>query len=589
MLWRFRQNPPEDFIKQFLEYPPKILQLLWNRGLRQQAQIDEFFNPDYKEDLHDPFLMLGVREAVKVIFKAIKRQEPVAIFGDYDADGVCGAVILETVLRALGANSVQVYIPDRHIEGYGLNAAAVEKIAKEGVKLILTVDCGVNDFKEIKLANSLKMEVIVVDHHHISKRLPPARVVIDPHQKNEKYPFSNLAGAGVAFKLAQALARSTKQKMTVKGNENGQTGITDGWEKWLLDLVALATVADCVPLLGENRTLVRYGLYVLAKTRRVGLQELMRVARINPTVNGEELKTNLNTYSLAFVLAPRLNAAARIEHANIAYNLLKTDSFVEATQLAQELDQKNRERQKITDVMVAEIEERIKDKLADKERFVIVEADTKWRVGMVGLAAGKISDKHHRPTVIFFQDGENLRGSARSIEKFNIIEALDECAEFLKEYGGHPGAAGLSLSEKNLADFEACLNKIAKEKLTPEDLLPTLEIDSVLDVDETDWEFFDKLERFEPFGQGNEQPVFALKNLEITGLRYVGNNSKHLKLELKGGKLFDKAFRAIGFNLGKNGASNLQIGDRVDVAFELIADEWNGTRNLQLKIVDIKK
>lgn len=592
MLWQFKQRAPEEFIKQFPECQPTVLQLLYNRGLRTQQQIDGFFNPDFEGDLHDPFLMLGVKEAVKRIGKAIKKREKIAVFGDYDCDGVCGTVILKTILEQLGADlSGGVYIPDRIVEGYGLNIEAIKKLAADQVDLILTVDCGISDVAEIKLAKSLGIDVIVVDHHRLGPKLPPAKVIIDPWQPKDKYPFKELSGAGVAFKLVQALISKSKIKNFIPSEVEGQKlKIKEGWEKWLLDLVALATVADCEPLLGENRTLVRYGLIVLAQTKRVGLQELMKVARLNPIFEAESLKTNLDTYSLGFILAPRLNAAGRMKHASLAFNLLMAETREEARSLAEEINEQNQQRQKLTDEIVAEIEARIKESLADKERPVIVEIDKNWSPGVVGLVAGKICDRYHRPAIIFKEEAKISRGSARSIPAFDIVEAIGQCAELFKEFGGHPGAAGLSLENKNYPAFKEKINQLARQKLTEEDLIPKIEIDLELRPADINWELFDELARFEPFGDGNERPTFLLKDLEIVNCRLVGSDGKHLKLELKSDKLANKVFRAIGFSLAnKNGNNGLKIGDKVDVVFELIADEWNGTRNLQLKIIDIKK
>ncbi len=579
MRWRLKEKAPEEFFKQFPEFSEITLQLLWDRGLKTQSQIDEFFNPDYEQDLHDPFLLSGMEKAVRRIFQAAKKKEPIAIFADYDADGVCGAVILETALQILGIENIEVYIPDRYQEGYGLNKAALEKLAQKKINLILTVDCGISDLEEVKLAKKLKQQVIICDHHHVPKKIPPALVVIDPHQTKDKYPFKDLSGAGVAFKLASALF-SKSQQIGIK--------IPLGWEKNFLDLVALSTVADCMPLLGENRTLVKYGLYVLAKTKRLGLQELMRVARLEPTFEKDEIKTNLDTYSLGFILAPRLNAAARVDHANLAYRLLKSQSLDEAAFLAQELDKKNLQRQKITERLVKQIESRIADKIKSDTHFVLVEADKSWPVGIVGLAASKICEKYHRPTIIFGQSGSYFRGSARSIYAFNIIEAISCCAPFLHEFGGHPGAAGLALEENKLNVFEEEINKLARKQLKIEDLVPVLEIDAEIKSEEINWEFFDQLVKFAPFGEKNEQPVFCLRNLKIENIRLVGAQNQHLKMELKSEE-DNKIFKAIGFNLAKNNNLELLKDDKVDIAFELLADQWNGTRKLQLKIIDIKK
>jgi len=580
LIWKIKEKVPEEFIKQFPEYSPIVLQLLFDRGLKNQKQIDEFFNPDY-EDLHDPLLMLGVKKAVDRIAKAIKRKAKIAIFGDYDADGVCGAVILKTVLDALGANLDHIYIPNRLIEGYGLNDEAIKKVAAAGVKLIITVDCGITDFDEIALANSLGLEVIVTDHHLVGKKLPPAKVIIDPFQPGDNYPFKELAGAGVAFKLAQALLKSFKFRAS-------GFKLQDGWEKWLLDLVALATVADCMPLLGENRTLVRYGLIVLAQTQRMGLQELMKIARLDPIFEVATLKTNLDSYSLGFILAPRINAAGRIEHANLALDLLVADNREKAKAIALKINDFNRQRQKMTDEIIAQIEEQIKNDGLLKDNPVIVQSDKNWSPGIIGLVAGRVADKYHRPTFIFSEQGELWRGSARSISAFNIIEAIKDCADLLEEFGGHAGSAGVRIKKDKFPQFYVKINQSGRTKLKAEDLVPAIEIDAEIEAEDINWRLFDELVKFEPFGKGNERPVFSIKNLEIISSRTVGNGSQHLKLELKSDKLENKVFKAIGFRLAKNGNGDLKPGDKVDLAFEIIVDEWNGNRDLQLKIIDIR-
>jgi len=578
MIWKLKEQAPEEFIRNFPEYPFAVLNLLYHRGLKTQAEVDEFFNPDYEQDLHDPFLMLGMKEAVGRIKEAIKKQEKIAIFGDYDADGVCGSVVLKTVLEELGADlSGGVYIPNRLKEGYGLSEASIKKTASEQVKLIITVDCGISGIEEIKLANDLGIDVLVTDHHQVGKILPPAYAIINPWQKNDQYPFKELAGAGVAFKLVQALLKKEKK-------------IKAGWEKWLLDLVALATVADCMPLLGENRTLVRYGLIVLAQTKRLGLQELMKVTQLNPVFKIEKMSTNLDVYSLGFVLAPRLNAAGRIEHADLALDLLLTTDRRQARAMAEKIDNHNRRRQKMTDEIVAEIEAKIKQEVFDKQRPFVIESSKKWSPGIIGLVAGKIADRHCRPAIIFSEaNGENLRGSARSIADFNLVEAIGKCKDLLVQFGGHPGAAGLEIKKENLAVFKERINEIAGVELKNKDLSPVMEIDFELGAAEIDWPLFDELIKFEPFGKGNQAPVFLAKNFSISSLRVVGNGSKHLKMELKNTSLPQKVFKAIGFGLMKNGGAGLAVGDKIDLVFEILKDEWRGRRELQLKIIDLKR
>ncbi len=576
MNWRLKEKAPESFFKKFPEYSPQVLQLLFDRGLKTQKEIDEFFNPDYKEDLHDPFLMRGMKEAVERIITARSSGEKIAIFGDYDADGVCGAVILKTIFEALGLNLAGIYLPDRDKEGYGLNQKIVRELAKNEVKLIVAVDCGVSDFEEIELANSLGLDVLILDHHRVPKKIPPAKALVDPFQEGDEYPFKELAAAGVAFKFVQALLKKAKHNLK------------EGWEKWLLDLVALATVADCMKMLGENRTLVRYGLVVLAQTQRIGLQELMKIARLSPTLEIKTLKTNLDAYSLGFVLGPRLNAAGRVHHASLAFELLTAENREEAQALAQKIEGHNRQRQKITDEIFTEIEERLKNKEFDFKKPVIVEKGTNWPVGIVGLVAGRVADRRHRPAFILSEDGEILKGSARSIPAFNLVEALESCQELLNGFGGHPAAAGLRIKKENLEAFEEKINEWANKKIKKEDLVPEIEVDLEIEDEEISWKLFDDLTRFEPFGQGNEAPVFLVRNFKIKSLKQVGSGSKHLKLELEPEKIKGKIFGAIGFGMVKNGGGDLKTGDKIDLVFELLADEWNGTRNLQLKIIDFK-
>ena len=596
MKWKLKPKVPEEFIKKFPEYPSMVLQLLYDRGLDTQKKIDEFFNPDYLQDLHDPFLMLGMKEAVECIVKAIGQQKKIVIYGDYDCDGICGAVILEETLNTLGADSVDVYIPNRLTEGYGLNKKAIEGLRKKGVDFLITVDCGVANSAEIDFAKSLGMEVIVTDHHEIVNKLPQV-IVINPHQAKDTYPFRDLAGAGVAFKLAQALIK-----------EIGGNNVPEGWEKWLLDLVALATVADMVPLLGENRTLVKYGLVVLAQTKRVGLKKLMEVSGLEPVLkthhlptpdNVEQLAlrieagnkcymTNLSTHMLGFLLAPRLNVAGRMKHANIAYQLLIAKSEKEAEDLAKELDSTNRERQQAVDKIIKEIENNIAKKKLGK---IIFESSADWPVGLNGLIASKLKEKYSRPSIILNIKDGLAKGSARSFLQFNIVEAIAQCKDILDNFGGHMCAAGCRLKAENLEEFKERLERIADDKLKDDDLVSLVEIDCQVLGHEIDWQSYDWIQRLAPFGKANPPPLFMMSGAEIVGMRTVGNSDKHLKLELRAMKYKlgkEKNVPAIGFNHGIK-YDEFKIGDKVDVVFEFLANEWNGNRELQLKIIDIKQ
>jgi len=588
MKWSIKPKAPEDFIRCFPEYSPLICQLLYDRGLKTQEQIDEFFNPDYQGDLHDPFLIKGMKKAVERIIGAIKRQEKIVVYGDYDTDGVCATVILFLTLKSLRAKNLDVYIPDRNQERHGLNKNAIEKLTQSGAKLIITVDCASRDCQEVDLANSLGLEVIITDHHQVGEKLPKAKAIVNPWQKGDKYPFKELAGAGVAYKLACALL----MKGTVPGGASGDSPL----KKWLLDLVAIATVTDVMPIISENRTLVKYGLGVLAQTQWIGLEELMKVARLTPLVtqaslNGEPPTTNLDTYTLGYILGPRISAASRIDHADIAFQLLVTENRSEAKRLAEDLNEKNIKRQNLIDQIVREIESRLQEVLHQENNpKLIFEGDKNWSAGLIGLAAGKIAEKYHRPTLLYREKESISYISGRSIPQFNLIEALEQCSSLLDEFGGHKGAAGFSVKNKRREEVKNKLIQIAEEKLTDEDLIPLLEIDAQLSPEEINWQNYDQLQLFQPFGQANPRPKFLVRDLEVSDLRVVGNNGKHLKLELgiMNHELgIKRKIKAIGFGLSE-WAEKLKIGEKVDLVFEMIIDEWNGMRDLQMKVIDLK-
>lgn len=571
--WNISPKAPKDFQELFPEYSSLVLQLLYERGLQSQEAIDEFFNPDYNEDLHDPFLLKDIKLALKRIFKAIKNKEKVVIYADYDADGVCSGAILWETLKKLGAR-LDIYIPDRNKEGYGLNPEAVKLLIKKGVDLIITVDCGVSNKDEVELARKQKVDVIVIDHHHVPKDLPRANAIINPKQKDCKYPFKELAAAGVVFKVVQAIGKSKVKSQKLK--------VDEGFEKWLLDLVAIATVADCVSLLGENRTLVKYGLYVLAKTRRIGLQELMKVAGIKPRVDPDAIECNLNAFTLGFQVGPRLNAAGRMDHATTSFKSLITKDPREAKDLASKINHQNQARQKLTDEIVKDLKKDI-----DLNKFTIFAKNTSWPIGMVGLVAGKLAEKFSRPTLIFNEGPELCRGSGRSIPSFNLIEAIEQCSRILVNFGGHAGAAGGTVKNENFGEFEKKIEKIARKKLKKEDLVPQINIAKVLEPEEISWESYDEFQKFAPFGKENPRPLFLVKNLEVREKRIVGKNGGHLKLKIQH-PTSNIQFEVIGFNFA-DWDKKLKIGDKVDLVFELMADEFNGQRKLQLKIIDIKK
>jgi len=567
--WQINKKAPKAFLNKFPEYSKLTLQLLWDRELKTQKKIDEFFNINY--DLHDPFLMKDMEKAIKRIEKA--KKEKVAIFADYDADGICGATIIVEVLKLFKIKP-SIYIPNRNIEGYGLSLKAVELLAKKNVKLIITTDCGVTDFEEVKLAKKLGIDVLIFDHHEIPKQLPRALAIINPKQKDCKYPFKFLSGAGVAFKLAQAVAHIKK--------------IDSNWEKWLLDLVAISTAADSMPLYGENRILMKYGLIVLSQTKRIGLKVLMEIAKVKPKYDPETLETNLTTHTLGFILGPRINAASRMSHGKLAFQLINSSNKKESRKVAQILEKKNQERQQLTRKIFNEAKQRV-----SKNKKVIFEGDKNWPAGIAGLIAQKLKDEFYLPAFIFQKLPDFCAGSVRSISNINVVKVMEKCKGVLIEFGGHPVAAGFKLLEKNIDKFRELLEKEIKKELKGKKLISILEIDAEMALKDFNFRTFKEIQKFAPFessseitknGKRNNIPIFLLNGLKVLKIRKVGSNGGHLKMYLEKN---NKRFNAIGFNLG-DFCGKINTGDKINIVFELINNKWNGSEELQLKIIDLK-
>lgn len=600
--WVIDERYSEEFGKNFPEFSPVVLQLLWNRGFRDQKTVDEFFNPDYESDIHDPFSLKDMEKAVKRIFAALESEEKIMVYGDYDADGVTSSAVvmntlieLKSVLKNVSQREAKefldIYIPDREKEGYGITEKAVEEIGKRKPDLIITVDCGVSNVQSVEEINKLGVDVIITDHHHVPEVRPAAYAIINPKQPDCEYPFKMLAGVGVAFKLSQGLFLFLQKEYSEKFEK-----MKPGFEKWLLDLVALGTVADCVELVGENRTLTKYGLLVLNKTQRIGIRKLIESAGLEPRENGSFVKGKfLDTTHISFNLAPRLNAAGRMDHANGAYKLLMAEKSEEAEELAQNLERNNQIRQKLTDEMMEEVRKRIA-KRKDLPK-VVIEKDKDWKIGLVGLVAGKLVEEFSRPFLIMREEetGE-CAGSGRSIVPFNLIESIGKCSELLTQFGGHSQAAGLKVKKNCFKKFDKKINEIADEILTQEDLIPSIEIDAEIDAEKINWDLVSELEKFAPFGYANRKPVFLVKNLEVHEIKAVGNNKDHLRASLR--TTFEngraKYFPAIGFRLGymleqmPGSETGLRWGDKVDVVFQPEINEWNGDRELQLNVVDIR-
>jgi len=588
MRWNFLPSPPTEFINNHPELPPIITRLLWNRNLRSQEQIDEFLNPDYLQDLHDPFLFKEMEMAIKIIFTAIEQQKRIVVHGDYDADGVCAAALIITTLKKIGGKNINVFLPHREIDGYGLNLNTVKELHKQKTDLIITCDCGVSNYEEIVNAKKLGMQIIITDHHTVPNKIPPADAIIHPLLPTEKYPDKGLCGGGVAFKLVQAILKEHKATNTVL--PDGQTH--EAFEKWLLDLAAIATVGDMVPLLGESRTLVRYGLTVLNKTKNLGLKNLCVAAGIMDE-EGKPKRGFLDTHSVGFQIVPRLNAAGRMDHANTAFALLMAENESEAKNLALQLNKNNSDRQQLTDQITKQAREQIKITAQENNPILFV-LNKNWPTGILGLVAGKLKDEFYKPILVMTENEEEICGSGRSIAEFNLITGLQDMPQFFSKFGGHPQACGFSLISKDkLEEFKKALLNKASSQLTNIELVPQTNIDTEVKLEEVDWKLYDLLQKFEPFGQSNEEPKYAAYNLTVVNINPVGQDGKHLRIMVKHNSYMVR--KTIGFGLGDTNRhpidwkNNLKQGDKIDMVFTVGVNEWNGNRELQLTIEDIKK
>lgn len=558
--WNILPPAPAEFIQAHPELPITVANLLWNRNLRTSETIDEFLNPDYTQDLHDPFLFNDMMKAAEIIFSAIAEQKKIVVHGDYDADGVTAAAILTSSLKKLGAASVSVFIPHREIDGYGLNKNTVESFKKQKIDLIITCDCGISNIEEVKLAKKYGLQMVITDHHTIPTVTPVADAIIHPKMPNEKYPDKGLCGAAVAFKLVQGLLK--KHHATNNTLPDGQKH--ESFEKWMLDLVAIATIGDMVPLLGESRTLTRYGLTVLNKTKNLGLKKLL-IATGRANENGRAKNGTFDAFTVGFQIVPRLNAAGRMDHANTAYGLLVAETEEEAEKLALQLCKNNSERQKITDQMVNEAKEQIKITNQENNPFLFVLGEN-WPTGILGLIAGRLKDFYYKPVMVMGKNEKEIFGSGRSVSEFNMIAAMQSIPEYFDKFGGHPQACGFTLKSPDILEkLKLILTEKANAATANMELVPQIDIDAEVDLDDVDWRMYDLLQKFEPFGQGNEEPAYLAKKLTIVGINPVGQDGKHLRLMLKHNSHTVK--KTIGFGLGDpnrhpdDWKNNLHVGD----------------------------
>ncbi|MFB0535819.1 MAG: single-stranded-DNA-specific exonuclease RecJ [Anaerolineae bacterium] len=558
--WQVAPLPPPGHTAHFPDLSPLIVQLLYNRGLSAPYEVRAFLKGEWAED--NPFRLKGMNEAVTRLRQAIRQREPIAVYGDFDADGVTATALLVETLSALGAQA-EPYIPHRVDEGYGLNVGALRELAQRSIKVVVTVDCGIRSPSEVAYGHRLGLDIIVTDHHSPGEELPSATAAINPKQADCRYPFKELAGVGLAFKLAQALLRANRQTPIARGE-------VDLNEEDLLDLVALGTVTDLAPLLGENRALVRQGLERLNQPQRLGLQTLISQAGVRPG--------QITATTIGYVLGPRLNAAGRLDTAMDSYNLLTSNSLAEARSLALKLEEVNRERQRLTVDTLDRAREQVLA-IGKEERLFFVAAED-YLPGIVGLVAQRLTDEFYRPSVVVELGNETSRASCRSIPEFNITAALDQCSELLVRYGGHAAAAGFTVTNANLESLQQRLRQIAMHQLEGLELLPTLSIDAEVDLSEMNWATHALLEQLEPFGYANPTPVFLSREVIVRDARVVGE--RHLKMTLSDGRA---VWDAIAF---RQGGWAGKLPRRIDVVYSLEVNEWNEEKRLQLNVKDLR-
>lgn len=552
--WIFPGEVPPDVATALRAFAPAEQAVLWRRGVRSRSAADEFLQGDSAS--HDPCAMLGMREAVERIRIALGSGESIAVYGDYDADGLTATALLVQYLERMAAR-VRPFIPNRYREGYGLTEDALRALAADGVQLVITVDCGARSVQEAAVARQIGLDLIITDHHAPGAELPAAAALVDPKQPGDPYPFPELSGAGLAHKLTQAMARAL--------------GGPDPEEH--LDLVCIGTIADLVPLRGENRALARAGLAHLRAARRPGLKALMAVAGISPA--------SATAASVGYAIGPRLNAAGRLDSAEAAYQLLTVESDAQAGELAQVLDGLNRERRQRTAELV-DLARSMAD--GDRQGPLIFAAHAEFLEGVAGLVAARLVEERFRPVVIAHRGALESRGSCRSIPGFHITHALDECADLLVRYGGHAAAAGFTVGTADLGQLETRLQAIAERELASMELAPAVEIDAMVERGELGWPLVEFCEALEPCGYGNESPLFGSSGLPVLSARAVGAGGKHLKL-LLGSDRQAPPLDAIGFGLGDLAAG---LRGSVDIIFRLERNTYRDYESIQLNLVDLR-
>jgi len=553
-----------SLLSEQLKIPPLVARILALRGLNDLDSARRYLSSSLRSDLPSPFLIAGMEQAAGRLVRALERKELICVWGDYDVDGTTGTAVLVSFLREVGGEVIY-YIPHRIDEGYGLNPEGLKQLSSQGVRLVVSVDCGISNYEEVELARSMGIDVVIVDHHELPPNLPPAFAITNPHRPDCSFPDKGLSGAGLAFYLIIGLR--------AKLREAGWFGASESPDiRRYLDIVTLGTIADMVPLTGVNRVLARRGLTELGGSTRPGVVALKQVARLPP---GE-----ISAGQVGFQLGPRINAAGRMDAGLKVVEMLTTESHEVALRIAQELDEHNRERQ----AMEAQVlEEALSEVDADpllKERYSIVLGREGWHPGVLGIVASRIVERFHRPTVVIaFSQGAG-KGSARSIRGFHMVEGLRCCADFLEKFGGHEYAGGLSIKQEKFPSFLTRFEEIARNSLAAEDLIPVLEVDAELEFSEIGLSLIRHIETLKPFGIGNPEPLFVTKAVEVSERRDFSGGSR-LRLRQGG-----KSLGAVVFGLEKDFPAS--PGANIDLVYRLTENEWNGSSAVELRIIDCR-
>ena len=547
-------NKVDELIKKY-DLNEILARILVNKNLTEKEDIDLFMNPTRK-DFHDPFLMPDMEIIVDRILKAIEGKEKIMIYGDYDADGITSITVLKSFLEERGLE-VSSYIPNRLDEGYGLNKEAIKKIYDDGYRLVITVDCGISGIDEVDYANSLGIETLITDHHEPADTLPNAMAVVDAKRKDNKYPFNQLAGVGVVFKLIQAISMKLNldEKQFLK----------------YLDIVCIGTISDIVPLVDENRVIAKLGLKLIAQTRNIGLKALLEVIGF----------TNIDSTAVSFGLAPRINACGRMGDEQVALELFLSKDFAEAKKLALKLNEYNLERQTIEKKIFDEATEKIEKN--EKDNTCIVVGNEGWHHGIIGIVASKVTEMYFKPSILICFEGEEGKGSGRSIPGFDLHEALMKCSKNLEKFGGHSMAVGITLKKEKFEKFKEEFEEYAKS-LEIDKIVPVINVDSELSLKNVDIDSVKSLKLLEPYGEANKMPLFMFRNLKINSIRSL-SDGKHLRLTLKDDNYM---INAIGFNMGEL-AEEYLIDDKVDIVGNLDINSFNGMESIQIILKDMRK